>query len=195
MSLTNQILLSVITTFIKIQLLKLGFVHKSNFDESDQADFDRERRENATLKERQELERKQKEDSAKSFEEWFLLKDMREQCLKCLSVIPKPTLNFSGPGDRQGSGAGKKQPPLSVVAASKEAGLCIEVGRAMKKVDRTMYPDWAAWSDGVFSANVSIALWDFFPPKSCDVHSAVHSQVIQFSSLQIKLTAFALSCR
>ena len=117
--------------------MKLGFVHKSNFDESNIHTYDKERRENATLTERQELERKQKEDSNKAFEEWLLQKDMREQCIKCLSVMPKPTITLPiTAGDPQ---MRKKQPPLSMVAASKEAGLCIQVGRAMKKIDRTLY--------------------------------------------------------
>lgn len=119
------------------QLLKLGFVHKSNFDESNIHTYDKERRENNTLKERQELERKQKEDSNKAFEEWLLQKDMREQSIKCLSVIPKPTITLPiTSGDPQTK---KQQPPLSMIAASKEAGLCIHVGRALKKIDRTLF--------------------------------------------------------
>jgi hypothetical protein len=69
------------------------------------------------------------------------------------------------------------QVPLSMVAASKESGLCIRLGRAMKKVDRTLLQEWATWADAVFTSSVAVALWDFFPPKACDIHSAVYSQV------------------
>jgi len=152
------------------QLLKLGYVHKSNFDEGSMDLYDKERRENSTLKGRQEQERKQKEDSTKAFDDWLSQKDMREQALKCLRAIPKPTV-----GEVQQKT--KLSVPLSTVAASKEAGLCIQVGRAVKKVDRTLYLEWACWCDAVFLPHVSIALWDFFAPKSCDVHSTVYSQV------------------
>jgi hypothetical protein len=54
---------------------------------------------------------------------------------------------------------------------------CIDVGRAMKKVDRTTFLDWAKWCEGVFNINTAMVLWDFFAPISCDVHCASYSQV------------------
>lgn len=60
---------------------------------------------------------------------------------------------------------------------------CLDVGRAMKKVDRTTFLDWAKWCEGVFSVNTAQVLWDFFPPLACDVHCASYSQVCVFLGL------------
>jgi hypothetical protein len=54
---------------------------------------------------------------------------------------------------------------------------CLDVGRALKRVDRTTFLDWARWCEGVFSVNVAMVLWDSFAPVACDVHCASYSQV------------------
>ena len=54
---------------------------------------------------------------------------------------------------------------------------CMDIGRALKKVDRTTFLDWARWCEGVFTVNAAQVLWDFFPPVACDVHCASYSQV------------------
>lgn len=54
---------------------------------------------------------------------------------------------------------------------------CMDVGRALKRVDRTTFLDWARWCEGVFTVNTAQVLWDFFPPLACDVHCASYSQV------------------
>ena len=72
----------------------------------------------------------------------------------------------------------------------------------MKRVDRTLFKDWAKWCEKVqgprvlrgdpgwtanlekvsdnlslFTPNIVTALWESFAPMACDVHSASHSQV------------------
>ena len=72
------------------KLLKMGFVDKSNFDEDEMDRFAQERRENNVIKERQELEAKQREENAKAYDEWIVQKEQRDSALKCLSLVPKP---------------------------------------------------------------------------------------------------------
>ena len=38
-----------------------------------------------------------------------------------------------------------------------------------------MYGEWVKWSDGFRSGYHCQVLWDFFPPKCCDIHSAAYS--------------------
>jgi ferric-dicitrate binding protein FerR (iron transport regulator) len=76
--------------FCSLQLLKLGFVDKNNFDAEDRDRYERERRGNSVVKEKQELEARQREENAKAYEEWSAQKEMRDQALKCLALIPKP---------------------------------------------------------------------------------------------------------
>ena len=48
--------------------------------------------------------------------------------------------------------------------------LCLEVGRALKKVDRGLFQEWFDWCGSVLGFNSAIAIWDFFQPMACDVH-------------------------
>jgi hypothetical protein len=90
--------------------------------------------------------------------------------------------------------------------------LAIEVGRALKKVDRTLFKDWAKWCERIegpkpqkgeadwtgdgdrgkavpslFTFNVVTALWDVFEPVACDVHSANYSQVGLVLGLRVRV--------
>lgn len=76
--------------FVSLQLLKMGFVDKANFDSEERDRYERERRENSVIKERQEVEAKQREENAKAYEEWIAQKEMRDSALKCLALVPKP---------------------------------------------------------------------------------------------------------
>ena len=51
----------------------------------------------------------------------------------------------------------------------------IEVGRALKKIDRTLVDKWAKWAEDVVTFNNACTLWDAFEPIACDVHCAAHS--------------------
>eukprot|EP01038_Epipyxis_sp_PR26KG_P011939 gene11939-15981_t len=166
------------------QLLKIGFVAKENFDADEQHEFRREKEENKALNDKIMLEKKLKEDSAKAYDEWIIQKELREQALKCFNLIPKPTQDnnndfnvmrgsivsdFNG-NSMNGSGTGK----LQLNSTSK---ICITIGKAMKRIDRTLFSEWSKWCDNIFSTYVSTVLWDFFPPTACDIHSTSYSQV------------------
>ena len=181
--------------------MKMGFVHKENYDEDNMSEFERHKRENNVLAEKQEMEAKAKEESAKAYNEWLAQKEMRDSALKCLSLVPKPVAEIPVAHDDERGSANvnlrRSQQGLNLSStAAGNATLnpmqnpslsrhCIDVGKAMKKVDRTTFLDWAKWCEGVFSINVAGTLWDFFPPVACDVHCASYSQVLCGSKLLI----------
>jgi hypothetical protein len=51
----------------------------------------------------------------------------------------------------------------------------IEVGQALKAIDRNLYNDWYKWSSDFMSGYKCQVLWDFFSPRCCDIHSAAYS--------------------
>lgn len=53
----------------------------------------------------------------------------------------------------------------------------VEVGKALKKVDRTLFNEWNKWADAVLTPTVAAVMWDFFYPKTCDLHGMVGSEV------------------
>ena len=53
----------------------------------------------------------------------------------------------------------------------------IILGRHLKRIDRTLISEWSQWCDNVFTSSITLILWDFFSPQSCDVHCASYSQV------------------
>ncbi len=55
--------------------------------------------------------------------------------------------------------------------------LAIEVGRALKKVDRTLLQEWAKWCEPIIPANSASVMWDFFYPSCCDLHGMFGTEV------------------
>ena len=218
-------------------LLKLGHVHKENFERPEQ--YESEKRNNTAILEKQKLEQKLKEDNVKAYEEWIQQKELKEQALKCLALIPKITVDYAehqedymtsnentnnllrrsttirrSTGGGGGLGAstmdatrtgrqsigGQTAAGVGTIAGPTAAGpfnptmvhfsianlvdfhseeleQVIEVGKNLKKVDRTLFVDWMKWCEGVIPTNIAAILWDFFPPVACDVHSSAYSQV------------------
>jgi hypothetical protein len=218
-------------------LLKLGHVHKENFD--DPSKFREEKQNNTVLVEKAKLDAKLKEDNTKAYEEWIQQKELKEQALKCLHLIPKPVVDYSehlddyelansnrksmtsslrrslGGGTAAdnristlrasqtvntgvipgGGGTGATVAAGGINAAQFNATMShfninhlldchpetlehiIEIGKHLKKVDRTLFVDWMKWSEGVIPNTTATVLWDFFAPMACDVHSSVYSQV------------------
>ena len=79
------------------RLMEMGFVHKDNFDETDDPDnpFDKTRysehkTQNITLIDRKERQRLQDLSKGKAYDAWASLKEAREQALIYLDAIPKP---------------------------------------------------------------------------------------------------------
>jgi Ca2+-binding EF-hand superfamily protein len=202
------------------QLLKMGFVAKDNFDEGDDALYEREKRDNQVLAEKQRLEQKAQGDNAKAYEEWIVLKGLRDQASKCLNLLAKPqvahtgTLRRSGAFDAPAGSDNNINPRRSMTSSTGDlsrgggggvgrgAGLpsssgtkaqfalnlkdardrdtfdrIVEVGKNLKRIDRTLFNDWATWCSSVIPVNIANVLWDFFSPRACDVHSSQYSQI------------------
>jgi hypothetical protein len=147
-----------------------------------------------------------KEENEKAYNSWLAIKDLREQAIKLLSFLPPPVGDDDGldsmadakrslSGSRSlqlgaksggvesrtsfarssvGSLAGKK----SKMSKADQIEHVIDVGKALKRVDRTLFAEWSSWCvPKCLSFRVASVLWDFFEPKACDVHSSTYSQV------------------
>lgn len=190
----------------RLQLLKMGFVDKTNFDEDQRDLFEKEKRNNQVLVEKQKLEQKLKDDNAKAYDEWIVLKDMRDQALKCLGLLPKPvpskemiatmSLRRSVSGSIGDWSTTSRANNNATASSGTKSGLnnklmlnlkdpsdrdsfdrICEIGRNLKRVDRTLFNEWATWCHAVVPSNTAGVLWDFFAPRACDVHSSAYSQV------------------
>lgn len=111
------------------------------------------------MKEKAETEKNAKADSQKAFENWIELKELRDDALKCLSLMKS---------DENGTLDGFD---------------VIEVGRALKKIDRTLVSDWYKFlqqeqrKDKQINFTTANIYWDAFEPKACDIHSPSSSAV------------------
>ena len=185
------------------QLLSMGHVLKENFltektdnvnrvigYDVDKSAYLEQRNGNEVLLEKTEHEKKLKEESARAFDNWVILKDMREQATKYLSFCATPTLeqkSLNSSSLSLSASMSKQQLNKSasvILSRSNSTGVItkthldvIEIGKALKKVDRTLFQDWAKWCEAVFTFNNANVLWDSFEPKSCDIHSPTSSQI------------------
>lgn len=129
------------------------------------------------------------EESAKAYEEWAVLKGLREQALNYLKLVPPPVPEMKDRMD--GTGLRLTNHPLCILT-SESLKDCVEVGQLLKSVDRTLLNEWYQWANShsaitdtstnkngakSVSFNFASILWDFFEPRSCDVHSTISSQV------------------
>lgn len=128
---------------------------------------------------------KAKEVSERAFEQWTLLKDMRDKALKYIPLVEIPGVSLSTIGGGRGASAStrastastatsctvSRRPPQQDPAVQR----CLDVGKAMKRIDRGLFQEWCNLCSGVIPFNSAIALWDFFEPMACDVHSATFS--------------------
>lgn len=192
----------------RAQLLSKGFVDKGNFDEDPDDErfsmesYRKERRSNEKLVERREQGAKMKEASAKAFNEWVQMKDLKEQAVKCLSYLKagggdggggsvgsnatgRRSVSGSQAGTQPGSTRGSTRGSLrgsrdgSPIRPQTNASVqdLIAVGRALKKVDRSVLGEWASVCEGKIGFNQCAVLWDYFEPVACDVHNTAYSQV------------------
>ena len=68
--------------------------------------------------------------------------------------------------------------PNNSMSKQQQCELAVDVGKALKRVDRSLFSEWTAWCvPHCLSFRVAVVLWDSFEPKACDVHSAAYSQV------------------
>ena len=150
----------------KQKLVKDGHVFRENFtaDSDDEEEgvtsvnlFENEIRANKSLAIKRAADNSRKLGNKKAFDLWRTKKEMCERAMKALFAVDKPEAD----ADDQES----------------EQKKWIKVGKALKAIDRNLYKSWVEWSDGFQSNYKCQALWDFFPPKCCDIHSSAYSGV------------------
>ncbi|GMI03649.1 hypothetical protein TrVE_jg3561 [Triparma verrucosa] len=147
------------------ELLNGGYVFKENMradsDSDGEQDVDKkykkEKRENRAIKIKQAADNSRKTGCKKSFDLWRTKKEMSEKAIKALHSCDQPALVEEHDGTDEAQEA------------------WIEVGKALKKIDRNLYAEWVKWTDGFRSGYHCQVLWDYFPPKCCDIHSAAYS--------------------
>ena len=93
-----------------------------------------------------------KEESAKAYEEWLGQKELRDQAAKYLSFIPPPV---GGLEVNASVASTSLLPLLDNLTRDAEGGLnvLLNVGRALKKVDRSLMKEWIDWSDEFLPVN------------------------------------------
>lgn len=111
-----------------------------------------------------QLKKEKKKKNENSFLEFNQLKEFREKAIQCLHLMAKP----------------REQSSLKDNGESPELSLCIAVGKALKGIDRNLFPEWADWCNFILSREEASTLWDYFSPRSCEVHSTTHSQVTKY---------------
>jgi len=134
------------------------FVRKKGEEDRVSREEVRAKRNSAEVHAAKEKAAAAKELSKEAFEKWVIQKEMREQSQRCLALMPPPQL-----------------PRNCNAFTDKVTVNVIEVGRALKKIDRTLVQEWAKWAEDVMGFNTASILWDAFEPIACDVHSAAHS--------------------
>ena len=144
------------------ELLETGHVFKENFkpdSKADLGDYEEEKKRNRALKIKRAAEKSREEGCKKSFNLWRAKKEMSEKATELLSenCIDRPSLLAKCEG---------------VENAEKH---WIEVGKNLKMIDRNLYKVWHDWTDGFQSSYKCQVLWDFFPPRCCDLHSTAYS--------------------
>lgn len=155
-------------------LMDLGFVHKENLDGEDKYEFHNIVRNNEALNDLKARKEKEKEDGDRAFDEWVQIKSIREQALKMLSLLKPPEAPLLRTSTNGPMAVKDKEPYFGDSSKIPEV---IEIGRNLKKADRSLYKDWADWARPVLSSYVSTVLWDYFDPMACDVHCSSYSQV------------------
>ena len=161
----------------------MGYVQKANFDTDPDSrysmrEYSTQRVENKAVAEREQRAVEAKEASARAYEDWLALKALRDTAVTYLGYVPPPTPPRRGGVSASGGSVSASVQDL-VEGLAGDAGWAdvLAVGRALKTVDRSLLPEWTAWTSGYLPANYLAALWDCFPPMACDVHCAAYSQV------------------
>lgn len=150
---------------------------------------------NPTVTELKRQREKEVEDSAKAYDEWSTLKGNREMAVRYLNLIPPPEMEI------RTDPAGSYDPPAvapNCTLTPDALDDCIEIGKLLKKADRTLFAEWFKWANADpaalklvknpadaqkgISFNFATAMWDYFEPRACDVHSAISSQVSDWSN-------------
>ena len=186
-------------------LMGKGYLAKENFDADDQENFKEKVRNNTTLKEIEAQQKKAAEESAKAYEEWSDMKSNREQAVRFLNLVPPPDIENRG-NDPLGLESSVTNALClfsdhSLQDAIEIGELLKKIDRGLfsewyhwcnKKTEesnpKTKLSDNVTASGSAAAASNSTpkkalsfqfasALWDYFEPQACDVHSHVSTQV------------------
>ena len=151
------------------------------------------------------LKEEKKKKNEIAFNEFIEMKELKERAIKCLQTMPKP-IKRNNIKDLVNDPLSNNIRPVFVVrqvcqcvtnnnecvglckqqqeegnvndlSESPDVSLCIAVGKALKGIDRSLFIEWADWCNQIFNKEIAITLWDYFSPRSCEVHSFSHSQV------------------
>ena len=132
-------------------------VHKENFDDDPDSryslqEYAKEKKGNQAIVEREKTEKQMKEESAKAYEEWLGQKEMKDQAVKYLGFIPPPV---GGLAVNASVASTSILPLLDNLTRDSENGLnvVLNVGRALKKVDRSLMKEWINWCDEFLPVN------------------------------------------
>jgi hypothetical protein len=165
------------------KLLDFGFVDKANIEVDPEEGisvryaYQKALEENETLNELKRMHDKTESESGKAFDEWYRLKGLKDTALKYLSAIDSPVLPDEEGNMLSSTRAESKGATKTIVTKGPIIDDCIAVGKALKKVDRSLLPDWTKWCAGVIPAFQCTVLWDHFYPMACDIHGVLGSQV------------------
>lgn len=132
-------------------------MHKENFDDDPDSryslqEYAKEIKGNQANLEREKIGKQMKEESSKAYEEWLGQKEIRDQALKYLGFIPSPV---GGPAVNASVASSSFLPLLDNLTRDSEGGLnvLLNVGRALKKVDRSLMKEWISWCDEFLPVN------------------------------------------
>jgi hypothetical protein len=132
----------------------MGYVQKENFDDDPDSlypkrDYAIQLVENKAKIEKEAVETRQMEASAKAYDEWLAQKELREQAVRFLAYLPSPK---SGINVSSSTASVAFLPNLASLDRDPDSALntLINVGKALKKVDRTLVQEWLTWCNNFF---------------------------------------------
>ena len=137
--------------------MKLGAVHKENFDDDPDSryslqEYAKEKNSNQANLEREQVTKRMKEESTKAYDEWLGQKEIKDQAVKYLRYIPSPK---GGATVNSSIASSSFLPLLDNLDRDSEGGLqsLLDVGGALKKVDRSLLQEWIEWCGDFFPVN------------------------------------------
>ncbi|TMW64410.1 hypothetical protein Poli38472_013032 [Pythium oligandrum] len=153
----------------KQQLVTKGHILKANFntkgdDDDDNAPFSKdryhfERQNNPAIVKKREVVKQRETQRQERYTAWLAHKALKDKAFQYLAHLPTPKRQ------KEEAKEGEDGPSESDAQVR-----WIEVGKALKAVDRGLLEAWVRWSDGFVSAPRCRMLWEGFTPVACDVH-------------------------
>ncbi len=171
-------------------LLKMGYVNKANFvaqnhdnledGQVDEDDFRTQLLENPAVQRVKELNaEKDKRNDGKDYDDWQLQKEQVARAKKCLSMIDRPYEGESKESDEE-----------------QREDYWKKVGKNLKRVDVTLMPQYAIWSEGYKTFGECKTAWEKnYPPFDVFNHPDAAEKLSrkEFADLQNKQVAMELT--